>query len=101
MKKQLNENIGRGEGSVSGEENMDVVRLLTFGIQKVGDQVLQGACFESAQLHSVVLDIIGGHMVVQRGHVWACHDGLSSQRDAKHSPVLLFVPPFLYLVLSG
>lgn len=99
LKQQLDEGAGGGEGPVGGEEHTDVVGLLVLGVQQVCDQTLQGGGLQPAHLDRVVLDEAEGCGELCR--VRARQDGLPAQRDAKHSPVLLLLPPLLHRVLQG
>lgn len=99
LKQQLDEGAGGGEGPVGGEEDPDEVGLLVFGVQQVCDQALQGGSLQPAHLHRVVLDEAEGRGEFRR--VRARRDGLPAQRDAKHGPVLLLLPPLLHRVLRG
>lgn len=98
LKQQLDEGTGGGEGPVSGEEYTGEVGLLVLWVQQVGDQSLKGGGLQPAHLHRVVLD--EAECSGQLCRVQAGKDRLSAQRDAKHSPILLLLPPLLHWVLQ-
>lgn len=95
LEQQLDEGAGGGESSVGCKEDTSKVWLLVFWVQEVGDQALQGGGLQPTYLNGVVLDKGCGELCC----IWGWQHRFPAQRDAKHSPVLLLLPPLLYWVL--